>query len=124
MNLSASCISLTVLTIFCFGTATAAELIGMSLPLSGRSAPIAEQMQTGAALAIQKVRQAGYDIELKFADGIDQNRGHSVSDDMLLAEFEEPEIKVMEINIQEVWNTPYTGYYKYNDGRVVSLNCL
>ncbi len=53
---------------FYFGSAIASDLIGMSLPVTGRSAPIAQQMQTGAALAIQKVRKAGYDIQLKFAD--------------------------------------------------------
>ena len=46
----------------------ATDVIGLSLPLDSRLAPVAKRMEYGAQLAIQKYRRAGQDVELVLVD--------------------------------------------------------
>ncbi|MEE9314590.1 MAG: ABC transporter substrate-binding protein [Rhizobiaceae bacterium] len=48
--------------------AIAADVIGLSLPMNGRFAPIAQRMEFGALMAIEDLRATGQEYELKLVD--------------------------------------------------------
>lgn len=48
--------------------AYAAEIIGLSLPLTGRFAPVAERMEFGALMAARQLKAQGRSVTLKVAD--------------------------------------------------------
>ena len=67
----------------------AAEVIGLSLPLDGRLAPVAKRMEYGAQLAVQKLKQQGRDVELVLVDdGCDVGKSADTANDLLEAKVE------------------------------------
>ena len=53
--------------LFCtatFATVSAADVIGLSLPLDGRLSPISKRIEFGARLALRHLKRAGRDIRL------------------------------------------------------------
>lgn len=67
----------------------AAEVIGLSLPLDGRFAPIAKRMEFGAQLAVQQLTEAGRNIEIVLADdACDENRAPEIARSFIDAQVE------------------------------------
>lgn len=65
----------------------AAEVIGLSLPLDGRLAPVAKRMEYGAQLAAQKLIQKGRDIQLVLVDdGCDVEKAPTVAQNLIDAQ--------------------------------------
>ena len=55
--------------------AHAQDVIGLSLPLSGRSSPVAERIEFGALAAVNKLKADGFDIRLVLVDdGCDERK--------------------------------------------------
>jgi len=69
-------ISLTYLLVLCFCSPLwAADVIGLSLPLKGRYAPVTERMEFGALQAVEELRKQGRDITLVTVDdGCDEKQ--------------------------------------------------
>ncbi len=58
----------------------AADVIGLSLPLKGRFAPVASRLEFGAYMALEDLKKAGHDIELiTHDDGCDPSRASEIT---------------------------------------------
>ena len=67
----------------------AAEVIGLSLPLDGRLAPVAKRMEYGAQLAVQKLVRQGRDVQLVLVDdGCDVDKAPAVAQNLIDAKAE------------------------------------
>lgn len=61
-------VAFAILCLSWVSTTQAADIIGLSLPLSGRTAPVGERMKIGVQLAIAAQNAAGGDLVLKTID--------------------------------------------------------
>ncbi|MEP0941617.1 MAG: penicillin-binding protein activator [Rhizobiaceae bacterium] len=67
----------------------AADIIGLSLPLDGRLAPVAKRMEYGAQLAVQKLVRQGQDVQLVLVDdGCDVDKAPETARELINANVE------------------------------------
>ncbi|NKB51374.1 MAG: ABC transporter substrate-binding protein [Rhizobiaceae bacterium] len=66
-----------------FSPVSAADVIGLSLPLEGRLTPVAQRMEFGARIAARKLNQSGQEVELALVnDGCDVEKVPETADSL------------------------------------------